>query len=155
MTSGLFVCRGAENYGHSIEVYHTILKKKKKKKKKKQKLTDFSLLPPPSLFFLSFFFFPLFSSLSSSSSYTCHSLSHSSDNQSREKKGKKEKGKKKTKKKKTKTNKQTEKTELCIGPAHLFDPCCVLSALVFLIFPIAFHTTILVDIALYRCRIIR
>ena len=57
MTSGLFVCCGAKNYGHSSEVYHTTLKKKKKKKKKKQKLTDFSLLPPPSLFFLSFFSF--------------------------------------------------------------------------------------------------
>ena len=149
MTSGLFVCCGAKNYGHSSEVYHTTLKKKK------AKIDTFFPPPSPLSLFSFFFFFSLFSSLSSSSSYTCHSLSHSSDNQSREKKGKKEKRQKKDKKKKTKTNKQTEKTELCIGPAHLFDPCCVLSALVFLIFPIAFHTTILVDIALYRCRIIQ
>ena len=131
--------------------YTTQHLKKKNKKKIKQKLTDFYLLPPP----LSFFFL-FFSFLSFPLSPPPPPIpSHSSDNQSREKKGKKEKGKKKDNKKKTKTNKQTEKTELCIGPAHLFDPCCVLSALVFLIFPIAFHTTILVDIALYRCRIIR
>ena len=75
MTSGLFVCRGAENYGHSIEVYHTTHKKKKKKKSKILQIFP-SSLPP-----LSFFsFLPSFLSFSSlSSSYTCHSLSHSSD----------------------------------------------------------------------------
>ena len=29
--------------------------------------------------------------------------------------------------------KNRQQTELCVGPAHLFDPCCVLSALVFFI----------------------
>ena len=88
MTLGLFFYCGAKNYRHYFKVYHTTLWKK---------FTDFSLLPPPLSFSL-FFFFSHFSSLSSF--YTCHSLSHSSDDQLRDKKGKKKQKEKKNKKKK-------------------------------------------------------
>ena len=125
MTSGLLVCCGAKNYGHSVEVYHTTLKKKKKKKKSKNLQIFRSSLPLSlfSLFFLFFSLFPLSPPPIPATPFLIFLMTN--------------RGTKRGEKKERKTNKQ--KTELCIGPAHLFDPCCV-----FLIFSIVFHTTILV-----------
>ena len=98
-----------------------------------KKIMDFTFLPPPLSFFFSLFLSFLLLYLPLPFSFFWWPI-----------KGQKEK-----------KNKNKEKQSFALGLPSVWPLLCFVCISFFLIFPIVFHTTILVDIALYRCRIIR